>query len=228
MMQGEPNMKRAIASILSLSVVVGLGACSRNSDERPMGQLAQTNQAQVEKREQQFVVPAVRGKTELSATYRGSFDRFLAQAAPGDPQSIHLTLWGGAPQIIAALRQAAIADGVIPSKIEIPSVAPADATNVGAAPQTTVTATTYVLSTPSCARRSVSTFSNSQDPSWSDFGCSVNGNMAAMVADPHDLIAGQTGGETDSAISGAAIDRLLQDKVKKLETQTFTPGGSTP
>lgn len=82
-----------------------------------------------------------------------------------------------------------------------------------------------MVSLPSCARRSVSTFSNSQNPSWSDFGCSVNGSLAAMVADPRDLIVGQTGGETDSAVSGAAIDRLLQDKVKKLETQSFTPGG---
>lgn len=218
-------MKRAIASILPLLIVAGLSACSRNSDERPVGQLAGTSQAQVEKREQQFVVPAVRGKAELSATYRRGFDKFLADAAPGDLQSLHLSLWGGAPQIIVALRQAAIADGVDPHKIEIASVAPTSSPGSDVALQTTVTATTYVVSLPSCARRSVSTFSNSQNPSWSDFGCSVNGSLAAMAADPRDLIIGQTGGETDSAVSGAAIDRLLQDKVKKLETQSFTPGG---
>lgn len=219
-------MKRTIASILPLLMFAGLGACSRNSDERPVGQLAETSTAQVEKREQQFVVPAVRGKAELSAIYRRGFDKFLADAAPGDLQSVHLSLWGGAPQIVAALRQAAIADGVEPSKIEIASAAPASSSGTDVALQTTVTATTYVVSLPSCARRSVTAFSNSQNPSWSDFGCSVNGSLAAMVADPHDLIAGQTGGETDSAISGTAIDRLLQDKVKKFDSQTFTPGGS--
>lgn len=41
----------------------------------------------------------------------------------------------------------------------------------------------------------------------SNHGCAVNSNLAAMVANPTDLIHGQTGnGVTDAATSGRAID----------------------
>ncbi|HLZ66965.1 MAG TPA: CpaD family pilus assembly lipoprotein [Aliidongia sp.] len=221
-------MKRIIPAILPLLLITGLGACS-NSDEIPTSQLAPVKQAQVVKREQQFVVPAGRGTPELSATYRGGFDRFLAEAGGGKPQMLHLTLFGGAPQVAAALRQAAIADGVDPAKIEIRPTAVAPAASTGAAGvQTTVVATTYGVQMPTCAGGPTDALSRDQNPAWSDFGCSVNSTLAAMVADPHDLIRGEAGGETDSAIAGAAIDRLMQDKVKKLDNgQSFTPlGGS--
>jgi pilus biogenesis lipoprotein CpaD len=223
-MQGNAIMKRTIPAVLMLAT---LGACS-NSDEIPTSQLAAAKQAQVVKREQQYVVPAGRGTSELSAGYRSGFDRFLIEAGGTRPELLHLTLFGGAPQIAAALRQAAIADGVDPAKIEIGSAAAAPgATGGTGGAQTTVVATTYQLTLPSCATQPTDALSRDQNPAWSDFGCSVNGTLAAMVADPHDLLKGESGGETDSALSGAAIDRLLQDKVKKFDTQSFTAGGGS-
>ena len=227
MMEGDAAMKWTIPAILPLLLIAGLGACS-NSDEIPTQQLAPTKQAQVVKQEQQYVVPAGRGTPELSATYRRGFDRFLAEAGGARPQLLHVTLFGGTPQVAAALRQAAIADGVDPAKIEInPTAAPPAATAGAVGAQTTVVATTYAVRLPSCAGGPTDALSRDQNPAWSDFGCSVNSALAAMVADPRDMIAGETGGETDSAIAGAAIDRLMQDKVKKFDTQSFTPGGGS-
>jgi pilus biogenesis lipoprotein CpaD len=204
--------------------MAGLGACS-NSDEIPTQQLAPVKQAQVVKQEQQYVVPSGRGTPALSADYRSGFDRFLAEAGGAKPQLLHLMLFGGAPQIATALLQAAIADGVDPAKIEIKSTNLPAAAATGAGTQTTVVATTYRVRLPSCAGEPTDALSRDQNPAWSDFGCSVNGTLAAMVADPHDLLEGETGGETDSAIAGAAIDRLMQDKVKKFDTQSFSPLG---
>lgn len=233
MMQGDASMKRTIPTLLPLLLMAGLGACS-NSDEIPTQQLAPVKQAQVVKQEQQYVVPAGRGAPSLSAAYRSGFDRFLAEAGGATPQSLHLTLFGGAPQVATALREAAIADGVDPAKIEItPTAAPAAAGTGAGGAQTTVVATTYGVQLPSCAGKPAEPFWRDQNPAWSDFGCSVNSTLAAMVADPRDLIKGEAGGETDSAIAGAAIDRLMQDKVKKFDNQSFTPlggasGGSAP
>ncbi|GGF19568.1 hypothetical protein GCM10011611_26880 [Aliidongia dinghuensis] len=224
------TLKRATAAVLPLAAVlglaVGLAACSRNSDEQPVTELSQTNQAQVERHEQQFIVPASAGKAGLSAAYRRGFDQFLAEAAAGRPQLVHLTLFGGAPETAALLRQAAIADGLNPAKITIRPVAATGAAAASTALQTTAVAATYQLVMPSCARRSVDTFSNSQNPAWSDFGCSVNSSLAAQVEDPHDLVRGEEGGETDGALTNAAIDRLMQDKVKPLDLHNISSVGS--
>lgn len=39
----------------------------------------------------------------------------------------------------------------------------------------------------------------------SNYGCAVNSNLAAMVADPNDLVLGQTGSGTDSTTATRAI-----------------------
>ena len=39
----------------------------------------------------------------------------------------------------------------------------------------------------------------------SNYGCAINSNIAAMIADPNDLVLGQTGSGTDAATTGRAI-----------------------
>jgi pilus assembly protein CpaD len=44
---------------------------------------------------------------------------------------------------------------------------------------------------------------------WSNYGCAVNSNLAAMVARPEDLVRGQPGAPvTDAAVSYKAIDTM--------------------
>jgi pilus assembly protein CpaD len=61
----------------------------------------------------------------------------------------------------------------------------------------------HVPGCPDWSAKSDMNFNNATSPGY---GCSVNGNMAAMVANPEDLISGQKGtGETVVMTSSKAI-----------------------
>ncbi len=63
--------------------------------------------------------------------------------------------------------------------------------------------TAYVPGCPDWSASSDSNYSNGTSPGY---GCAVNGNMAAMVANPEDLISGQKGsGQTIVSTSNKAI-----------------------
>jgi pilus assembly protein CpaD len=64
-------------------------------------------------------------------------------------------------------------------------------------------ATAYVPNCPNWSDRTAQNYDNS---SWSGYGCAVNGNLAAMIADPEHLLRGATGtGETVVMSSTKAI-----------------------
>lgn len=61
-------------------------------------------------------------------------------------------------------------------------------------------------SVPGCPNWSVPSQPNWSNRTMSNFGCAVNGNLAAMVADPQDLVWGREGGPVvDSTVSNRAI-----------------------
>ncbi|MFW7266939.1 hypothetical protein ACMAUO_03090 [Gluconacetobacter sp. Hr-1-5] len=51
-------------------------------------------------------------------------------------------------------------------------------------------------------------------------------NLAAMVADPHDLARGQSGQETDAQAPVLAIERVREDKPKRLPSTSGIFGGA--
>jgi uncharacterized alpha-E superfamily protein len=62
--------------------------------------------------------------------------------------------------------------------------------------------------------------------SWHPTGANV-ANLAAMVADPHDLLHGRGAAVTDGTTAAAAIDRLHHDHVKPLlDVGNATPSAS--
>lgn len=62
-------------------------------------------------------------------------------------------------------------------------------------------------SVPGCPNFSVPAQPNYENRSMSNFGCSVNGNLAAMVADPVDLVHGRGGnGVLDAATATKAVE----------------------
>lgn len=64
--------------------------------------------------------------------------------------------------------------------------------------------TASVPNCPNWERKTDSNYANATSPGY---GCSINGNMAAMIANPEDLIAGQKGtGETVIMSSTKAIE----------------------
>ncbi len=63
-------------------------------------------------------------------------------------------------------------------------------------------------SVPGCPNWSRPSTPNFDNASMSNFGCGVNSNLAAMVANPQDLIYGREGsGVGDSFISNRAVDQ---------------------
>ena len=66
-----------------------------------------------------------------------------------------------------------------------------------------VSRTTATL--PGCPNWSEPSNPNWDNRSMSNFGCAVNGNLAAMVADPQDLVWGREGGIVDAATANRAI-----------------------
>ena len=45
-----------------------------------------------------------------------------------------------------------------------------------------------------------------------NFGCATNSNLAAMIADPNDLVRGQTGGDTVQGVQGSKAVKLYRDR----------------
>jgi len=58
-------------------------------------------------------------------------------------------------------------------------------------------------SVPGCPNWSTSSHPNSQNRAMPNFGCAVNGNIAAMVADPQDLVHGREGSSVGDALTSA-------------------------
>lgn len=59
---------------------------------------------------------------------------------------------------------------------------------------------------PNCPDWSRTSGSNFDQHTWTNYGCGVNSNLAAMVASPADLVHGASGGGNDAATSFKAID----------------------
>jgi pilus assembly protein CpaD len=70
-----------------------------------------------------------------------------------------------------------------------------------------VIVTRAVASVPGCPDWSTTSETNWRNATSSSFGCAVNGNLAAMVADPEHLVRGAEGtGETIVMSSTKAIE----------------------
>ena len=59
---------------------------------------------------------------------------------------------------------------------------------------------------PDCPNWSRPAQPNHTNETMSNFGCAVNSNFAAMVADPNDLVSGREGGTTDLRTGARAVE----------------------
>ncbi len=88
-------------------------------------------------------------------------------------------------------------------------VLPAAPVTAGAVPEGTVrvVVSRNRAEVPGCPNWSVRSQPNFENRSMSNFGCGVNSNLAAMVADPQDLFHGREGAAVGDAITAAkAVD----------------------
>ena len=86
-----------------------------------------------------------------------------------------------------------------------------------------IVVTRSMASVPGCPDWRNNSDTNFGNGTSHNFGCAVNGNLAAMVADPEHLVKGATGsGQTVVATSTKAIDALREHAAKANEATTLS------
>ena len=80
-------------------------------------------------------------------------------------------------------------------------------------------------SVPDCPHWSNSAKNNATSP---NYGCATNGNLAAMIADPNDLVLGQAGSGTDGNDGVSAVKAYrsrIPTAVNKVTSESTASGG---
>ncbi|QPC99343.1 MULTISPECIES: CpaD family pilus assembly protein [Qipengyuania] len=193
-MRNDLTRKTAVALALSLSL--GLGACGGMPENRS---LYSTKQPVVERTNYTFDVATSGDSLPVSEQRRldGWFEtmdlRYGDRIAIDDPTN--------SPGVKATVASLAgrygiiVADGAPPTEGYV---------NPG---QVRVVISRTTASVPGCPDWSAKSDINYNNGTYPNYGCAVNSNMAAMVANPEDLVRGQQGsGETVILSSNKAID----------------------
>jgi pilus assembly protein CpaD len=194
-------MRKTFALALLASAV---GACGHTPVDQPERGLAAVNVPVVSRTDYTFDAAVPGGM--LSPTEAARLDGWFRGLDLGYGDSVYV--------------DGLYADGVRPDVARIAGqygmlVSSGAPVTVGALPEDVVrvVVSRTRASVPGCPNWSEASSPNYQNRMLSNFGCAVNSNLAAMVANPTDLVHGrEDGGVTDAATSGKAID-LYRKKV---------------
>jgi len=165
-------------------------------------------------------VYVARGSGAVSEQDKAGLASFVAQQADGHNMAVHVTLTGplGVPEFDQLTRTLA-ADGISPEKIEYK----ANQSVEGRPPASRSGMVVVDVATerwrpilPTCPDHSQLSILGSDNPDSSNYGCATATNLSLMVSDPRDLVAGETGGQTDGELAVSAVDRYKTDKTKAL------------
>lgn len=192
------SIRTASAAALALSMAVSLGGCA-GLTAKNNNTLESIHQPVVERTNYTLDVATGSGGMSLPEQRRlaGWFDamdlRYGDRIAIDDPLASGATR--AAVEAIAARYGILLSDG-----------APVTAgyVNPGTA---RIIVTRSTASVPGCSDWSKNSENSLMNETSTNFGCAINGNLAAMVANPEDLVRGSTTvGETTVMSSNKAID----------------------
>lgn len=220
------NGFRRTARLVPLALILALAACEPSADEMGSmnGSMPQTPPPVVVRDQQRHMAIDLPANGAINRADWVRIDRFLGDAAPGRPDTVRLTVAGDAsPAVIDLVLRHALAFGYADNKIEV-----APPTGMGGGHRMTLklTSRVSVAVLPNCPQTQHLNIIDSDNRVSSDWGCASVSNLELQVADPHDLVQGQSGGQTDSVMTTAAIRRLETDKLKKLEGASSTASPS--
>lgn len=188
--------KRIISGAVALSLGLALGACGGMPTNKS---LYSTKQPVVERSNYTFDVQTGSGGLTIPEQQRlaGWFEAMDLRY--GDRVSIEDPMMSGATK--AAVAELAARHGILVS-----DGAPVTAGHVQPG-QARVVITRSTAGVPGCPDWSAKSDMNYNNATSPGFGCATNSNLAAMVANPEDLVEGQKGnGETTIMTSNKAID----------------------
>ena len=86
----------------------------------------------------------------------------------------------------------------------------------------------YVAAAPNCPNWSKAPGNDFDNTMHSDFGCSTASNLAAMVADPHDLVVGRNMGPAVGDAAVAGVHRYRTGKTLPVPDDTSAAPAATP
>ena len=207
---------RAVAPALSLALAAGLAGCATNRG------LESVHQPVVSRTNYTLDLATYGGGLSLPEQRRlaGWFDaldlRYGDKIAVDDPNASGSTR--EAVEAIAARYGLLVGED---APVTSGEVAPGNARVVVSRSSATV---------PHCPDWSAKSETNLYNATYSNYGCAVNSNIAAMVADPEHLLHGAKGtGETVVLTSSKAIDSYREAKptgeTGLKQTSTETGGG---
>lgn len=189
-------MNRKTTSAMALSLALGLGACAGGVPTNDT--LYSTKQAVVERTHYTFDVQTNGDSLPVSEQQRlfAWFDSMdlrygdkVAVEDPGYGQGVRDNV-----AQLAGRYGLLLTDGAPPTEGYI------------SPGQARVVISRTVASVPGCPDWSAKSDANYNNATYPNYGCATNANMAAMVANPEDLVSGQQGtGETVILSSNKAI-----------------------
>jgi pilus assembly protein CpaD len=183
--------------LLALPLLASLAACATTADGGPVNRsLSSVHQPVVNRTT--YVLDLAPGMAGLPAGEGQRLDAWLASlaAAPGDALALDGTV---TPRMAADLAAVTGRHGLLAT----------DAVSTGTVPPGTLrlSLTRHRAHVPGCPDWTDATASQLDSRTSNNFGCGVNGNMAAMIADPQDLLRGRTDtGSTQVMTSNRGID----------------------
>lgn len=210
------QMKRQLAGALALSLSIGLASCGGMPQNRS---LYSVKQPVVERSSVALDVSTdadglpISEQQRLAAWFQAMDLRYGDRVAVEDPQA--------SPSTRAAVAKVAGRYGLLLS-----DATPAGMTGV-APGQARVTITRSNASVPGCPDWSVKTDTNLSNGISPNFGCATNSNLAAMVANPEDLIKGQEGSPDTYVNTSTKAINAYQEKAATSTATGSGMGGSS-
>lgn len=207
------------AAILAMLVA---GSCSVANDGTVISEDgARNHPITVEPNFRDLKVQFTNGAGGLSDVDAAKFDGFLADYRVHGNGSLGISVANGtsANATITYFAERAAATGISRDKI---LVSTHDVTNGDY--RVDVTYISYTASTESCGDWSENEAFTADNLTPKNFGCSVQHNIAAMVADPRDLLGPTRRGEVDTARRGVVVDLYENGKPSQAVKKTDDAG----
>lgn len=201
--KGQTNMSRkaSLASLLLLGVAVS--ACSTPRQEGaavPNRSVYSENQPVVERSD--FVLDLPADGDGLSLAERGRLDEWFRSLGAGYGDHVWVDTSGAGEGSRNSVARVAAEYGLLLSD-------GAPITEGGVQPGTVrVILSRSSASVPNCPNWDRPESGSSMS---SNYGCAVNSNWAAMVADPNDLVLGQVGSSSGDAATSSKAIRVYRD-----------------
>lgn len=210
--------KSWIAGAFGVAAVALAGCSQKVSAPPPAIQSTAPLAIPVHRQTESHMVPlALNGR--VAPIERARLDAFVADLAGSRPDALHATVSGAHSEAqLRTVTRMLVRDGIAPNKI---TVVPTSGRRMD---EVTISVDRYVAAAPRCNPwGSIYTASSKKNanPTPTDFGCTDLENLGAMVADPHDLVKGESSPYADGTTAATAVSHYRLDEIPPLPN----PGG---